>query len=113
MTDFLYDFMFSGAAAGVALAVLGLEVVLLTLVRIAGRPWIALLDLVLMTLPGALLLLALIAALRDLHWAWLAACLTAAWPLHLLDLRRRAYWQRVAVGAATPAGAASSPPSRR
>lgn len=45
---------------------------------------------VLLTLgPGACLMLALRAALVGCDWPWIALPLTAAFPLHLLDLARR------------------------
>lgn len=39
--------------------------------------------------PGVCLLLALRAALVGADWPWVAVALTASFPLHLLDLRRR------------------------
>jgi hypothetical protein len=40
-------------------------------------------------LPGALMLLALRAALLGLCWPWIALALAASFPAHLADLRRR------------------------
>jgi hypothetical protein len=47
------------------------------------------LTVVLMLLPGALMLLALRAALAGLPWYWIALPLTVSLPLHLADLRHR------------------------
>ena len=44
---------------------------------------------VLAFLPGALILLAVRAALTDAGWPWVALSLAASFPAHLLDLRRR------------------------
>ena len=44
---------------------------------------------VLAFLPGALILLAVRAALTGAGWPWVAAALAASFPAHLLDLRRR------------------------
>lgn len=40
-------------------------------------------------LPGALMMLALRAALTGLGWPWIAAWLALSFPAHLADLRRR------------------------
>jgi len=45
-----------------------------------------------MLLPGAMLVLALRAALSGGAWPWIAVFLFLALPLHLLDLTRR--WRR-------------------
>ena len=39
--------------------------------------------------PGALMLLALRAALTGLAWPWIALALAASFPMHLADLARR------------------------
>lgn len=57
----------------------------------AKRPALAVF---LMLAPGALMLLALRAALVDLPWYWVALPLTVSLPLHLADLRHR----RLALG---------------
>lgn len=44
---------------------------------------------VLAFLPGALILLAVRAALTASGWPWVALALAAAFPAHLADLRRR------------------------
>lgn len=40
-------------------------------------------------LPGALMIVALGAALRGAPWLWVAVALTLSFPAHLADLRRR------------------------
>ena len=40
-------------------------------------------------LPGALLVLALRAALVGADWRWIALPLALSWPFHLIDVRRR------------------------
>ena len=108
--DFLRHFIESGWVAAVAIVVLGLEFLAIAFVRVRGARWITLLDLTLMAAPGVLLLSALLAALRDVHWAWVAASVASALPLHLLDLRRRARLLRYAAVAAQDAAAATLPP---
>lgn len=46
-------------------------------------------DAALLLLPGALMLLALRAALTGSGWPWVAAALTLSFPAHLADLVRR------------------------
>lgn len=46
-------------------------------------------DAALRLLPGALMLLALRAALVGLAWPWIALALAASFPAHLADLARR------------------------
>jgi hypothetical protein len=46
-------------------------------------------DLLLALAPGAILLLALRAALTGAGWIWIAALLAASLPFHLADLARR------------------------
>lgn len=53
-----------------------------------ARGW-ALSDAVLRLLPGALMLLALRAALTGAGWPWVAAALLLSFPAHLADLARR------------------------
>ena len=48
-------------------------------------------DVVIALLPGALLLLALRAALTGAGWAWVATCLTLSLPAHVADVRRRGF----------------------
>ncbi|HEU0045663.1 hypothetical protein [Sphingomonas sp.] len=72
----------SGHAVDVVLAVLALELV--WLVRRGWAPRHAVLRLA----PGALMLLALRAALTGAEWPWIALPLALSFPVHLADLRR-------------------------
>ena len=58
------------------------------LVLTRGRGWRGL-DAALRLLPGALMLLALRAALTGAGWPWIALALAASFPVHLADLARR------------------------
>ena len=73
----------SGHAVDVVLLFMALEAIWLTA---RGR---SLLGVFLMLAPGALMLLALRAALTDMQWYWVALPLTVSLPLHLADLRHR------------------------
>ena len=73
----------SGHAVDVVLAVMLAEVAVLVA---RGRPA---LTTSLAFAPGALILLALRAALVGAEWPWVAAALAASFPAHLLDLHRR------------------------
>jgi nitroreductase len=73
----------SGHAVDIVLAVIAVE--LGWLVRGGWRATDALLRLA----PGALMLLALRAALTDLDWWWVALPLALSFPVHLADLARR------------------------
>ncbi len=79
----LATFFASGHAADLVLAVLAIEALLLWR---AGR---ALVDVMLLLLPGALMMLALRAALVGAAWPWVALPLAASFPVHLADLVRR------------------------
>ena len=46
-------------------------------------------DAALRLLPGAMMLLALRAALTGMAWPWIALALAASFPVHLADLARR------------------------
>jgi len=81
----------SGHAIDIVLAVVALE--LLLGVCILGRHR-AKLDLLFALAPGFLLLLALRAALTGAGALWVAAFLTASFPIHLIDLARRRVWSR-------------------
>ncbi len=79
--DWLYG---RGHAADLILAILLLELIGLT--RFAGWPfWPALLRL----LPGALMIVALRAALTGADWYWVALALLLSFPAHLADLAHR------------------------
>ena len=73
----------SGHAADLVLAVVAIELV--WLIRRGWQPVDALLRLG----PGALMLVALRAALTGSPWWWIALPLALSFPIHLADLRRR------------------------
>lgn len=80
----LMDWLFaSGHAVDIVLAVITLEAIWLLSrgMRIA--------DVLSLLLPGALILLALRAALVGAAWPWIAILLLASFPVHLIDLARR------------------------
>lgn len=66
-----------------------LVVIALEFVWLAGSRRMPALDAALVLLPGALLLLALRAALTGEAWPWIALPLAASFPVHLADLARR------------------------
>jgi uncharacterized membrane protein YjjP (DUF1212 family) len=77
-------FFASGAAADLILLILAAEAVLLRATRrmtAAGA--------ILAVLPGALLVLALRAALTGADWPWIALPLALSFPAHLADLAGR------------------------
>lgn len=82
------NFFASGHVVDLVLAVMALEVAWL-LRRRAARTRAGVMDVVLAFAPGICLLLALRAALVGADWPWVALALTASFPVHLLDLRRR------------------------
>lgn len=73
-----------GHAVDLVLLVMAGELVWLVRTRRWPTP-----DAVLRLLPGALMLLALRAALTGMVWPWIAAALALSFPAHLADLRRR------------------------
>ena len=75
----------SGHAVDIVLAVIAAELVWL----VAARGWRAI-DAVLRLAPGALMLLALRAALTGLDWYWIGVPLLLSFPVHLADLARPA-----------------------
>ena len=76
-------FFASGHAVDVVLGFMALEAIWLIA---RGR---SAFGVFLMLAPGALMLLALRAALTDMQWYWIALPLTVSLPLHLADLRHR------------------------
>ena len=74
----------SGHAVDIVLAVIGVELVWL----VGTRRW-RFTDAILRLAPGALMLLALRAALTGLEWRWIALPLLLSFPVHLADLARR------------------------
>lgn len=77
-------FFASGHAADLVLLVMGIEVIMLARFgRLGIRAIVA------ATLPGALIVGALRAALVGGAWPWIALPLMLAWPAHLWDIRSR------------------------
>ncbi len=77
-------FFASGHAVDAVLVFLALEVLVLVLWRRA-----CLATALLAALPGALLLLALRAALTGADWRWVALWVALSLPAHLMDLKLR------------------------
>ena len=84
------DWLFArGHAADVIVAIIACEFVWLV-ARGGWRPG----DAALRLLPGALMMLALRAAMTGAGWPWIALALTCSFPVHLADLRQRdGSWQ--------------------
>jgi len=72
----------SGLAADIILVVIAAEAIWLRL----GRRW-QIIAILCRLMPGALMMLALRAALTGQGWAWIAAPLMLSFPFHLADLR--------------------------
>lgn len=82
----LPDYLTHGAAVDLILSVMVVEYLIFAPRQIeAARR----LDLLIALLPGLFLVLALRFALTGAHVLWIAGCLAASFPVHLLDLRRR------------------------
>ncbi len=81
----LQAFFANGTAVDLILVVLLLEFAWL----VRRRGVAASLDIALALGPGALILLALRAALTGAGLPWIGLCLVASFPVHLADLRRR------------------------
>ncbi len=77
-------FFTSGHAVDLVLAFMGVEAILLALIRKRRIRTI-----ILTILPGAVMMLALRMALTGADWRWIAFWLTVSLPLHLADLRHR------------------------
>ena len=77
-------FFASGQAVDLVLAFMAVEAIILVLVK-RRTPITVLLTI----LPGAVMMLALRAALTGAGWQWVAIWLTVSLPLHLADLRHR------------------------
>ena len=82
-------FFASGHAIDLVLLVILLEFAFLNLRRQRGLRTASWLDLALTLAPGAVILLALRAALTGAPWPWIAGLLAASFPLHLWDVVRR------------------------
>jgi hypothetical protein len=81
------EFFSTGRVADVVLLLMMVEAIGLAAWR-QGRGF-AVIEVVFALLPGVLLVLALRAALLQLHWTWVALFLALALPVHLADLRYR------------------------
>jgi hypothetical protein len=77
------QFFASGRAVDVVLFVLAAEAIWL---RRRGCNWATILPAL---APAVLMMIALRAALTGQHWLWIALPLALAFPVHLVDLRRR------------------------
>jgi hypothetical protein len=84
----MQEFVLSGRAVDFVLLVIVLEFIALV-ARRRDRSLRDVADLFFMLAPGALLLLAVKAALNDAGWVWVALLIAASFPLHLIDLLRR------------------------
>ena len=76
-------FFTSGHAVDLVLAFMAVEAIILVMMKRAP------LTVALTMLPGAMMMLALRAALTGAGWQWVAIWLTVSLPLHLADLRHR------------------------
>ena len=84
LVDTMAALFASGHAVDIVLIVMIVEAVWL-----ATRDKWAVADIAACILPGALMMLALRAALTGAGWPWVALFLTLSLPVHLADLRRR------------------------
>ncbi|MDX2276553.1 MAG: hypothetical protein NW206_13970 [Hyphomonadaceae bacterium] len=84
----MQDFILSGRAVDLVLLVIVAEFALLTWFG-RGQPRRTAIDWFFALMPGALLLLALRAALTGSDWPWIAVLIAASFPFHLIDLLRR------------------------
>ena len=82
-------FFVSGRVADLLLAVMAVELVVLTLTAPRSRRGSRLVGLLFALAPGACLTVAVRLALTGASWPWIAAWLTAALPIHVGDLVRR------------------------
>lgn len=84
------ELLFSGRVVDLALAVIGVEIVVLLGARRRRGAGLRPLDLIGQLLAGALLLLAVRCALTGADYRWTLALLGASFPAHAFDLMRRA-----------------------
>jgi len=84
--DWLKNLVTQGGIADVILAVVAIEALALAVLRRRLKQGISYASLVFGLLPGALLVLALGAALTDSAWYWVALWLAAAGLAHAADL---------------------------
>ena len=78
----------SGRVVDLILVVMVVEAAWL-MTRPGFRSAAARLDILVALAPGALILLALRAAMTGADWRWIALALAASFPAHMLDLQRR------------------------
>lgn len=86
MTELLFD----GTLIDVALAAIGVELVGLLVLARRGRTRLGVGDVLGQLLAGGLLLVALRCAVTGADPVWILLLVTASFPAHLYDLRRRA-----------------------
>ena len=79
----MQTFFTTGHAVDLVLAFMAVQAVVLVIMKRRA------LTVVLTILPGAVMMLALRAALTGADWQWVAIWLTVSLPLHLADLRHR------------------------
>lgn len=79
----------NGRAVDLILVIMAVEFAVLSLRRRARRRQVVMMDLFFALAPGALILLALRAALMHAGWLWIAIFLAASFPIHMVDLIRR------------------------
>ena len=79
----MQSFFTTGHAVDLVLAFMAVEAVVFVMMKRRA------LTVVLTILPGAVMMLALRAALTGAGWQWVAIWLTVSLPLHLADLRHR------------------------
>jgi hypothetical protein len=89
MMENLADFFQSPKIAELAIAVLILEVLIISAAHRRSGRGIPLVDMAANALSGIFLLLALYASLTRSHWYWVAGSLGAAFFAHLIDLKSR------------------------
>jgi hypothetical protein len=77
------NFFISGHAVDLVLAFMAVEAIILMAMKRR------MLSVMLTILPGAVMMLALRAAVTGAGWQWVAIWLTVSLPLHLADLRHR------------------------
>lgn len=89
MDNFFRVFFASGHVANLILAVMAIECLALTILAKKTKRGMKTSRIVMSLSAGAALVLALRTALTGAGWQWMAAALTAAFVVHLVDL----YWR--------------------
>lgn len=90
MPAFVTELLFNGTLVDIALAAIGVEVVVLLVLAGRDRTRLRPLDVIGQLLAGGLLLAALRCALTGADPLWILLLVTASFPAHLYDLWRRA-----------------------